>query len=136
MLQHHGITEVILNGNIIEVELIGGFDELGMRASVDKVIENITLLKDQPFCLLISLTRLIGCTPEGYLELERIDQYLDQAPYFVCKALLATSQLMIQIAQVWVPNAEKQPVHLFSEREKAIVWLNDQIDAWRTSKEN
>jgi len=122
----HGSFKVNVDGQLIECELIGSFNEAGCLAYTEKVKQEVTALQGKPFAMLIDDVALEGGTPEAYRALNEYNIWLNKHT-IIAKAFIINSPIQKEIMLNRSPALKLQNIAFFKERKKAITWLNEQL---------
>lgn len=118
----HGQSDIYIEGNLIFVKLTGAFNEEGCKLYIEKVKNVILNFNNDPVKMLIDNCDLEGATPEAY---QRLDEYnvwcRDQN--IIAKAIVTENIPVTSIIQKNVPSFRESEVEFFTEKEKALRWL-------------
>ena len=126
MTIEHGGNTVIVKGNIINVTLIGAFNEYDAKnvsKKIKKIVEGFNLNK---FLMLMNLSNWDGATPEAFTTSNEFNEWLN-SQNMVAKAIVITSQTVKAIDQQWVPSKLVQNIEYFDNEGEALRWLEKQL---------
>jgi len=118
----HGIFTVTIDTNIIIVIMKGSFNEFGARALIDSIKAKIKNFNGAKFSILVEDLELEGITPEGYKEINKYNEWLNNQN-MIAKARVANSSLMLDIDHRLIPAIQKQNLKIFEDVPSAIEWL-------------
>ena len=118
----HGIFTVTIDTNIIIVIMKGSFNEFGARALIDSIKAKIKSFNGTKFSIIVEDLELEGITPEGYKEINKYNEWLNNQN-MIAKARVANSSLMLDIDHRLIPAIQKQNLKIFEDVPSAIEWL-------------
>ncbi len=122
----HGRHQVELVGNILQVKLIGSFNDEGVRAYSLSVQQAIEHLKGQPFAMLIDDLDVEGGTPEAFEELDKYNLWLATKP-IIAKAFIIKSLALKEIILERTPALKNQEIAFFEDHVSALAWLQQKL---------
>ena len=123
----HGIFTVTIDTNIIIVIMKGSFNEFGARALIDSIKAKIKSFNGTKFSIIVEDLELEGITPEGYKEINKYNEWLNNQN-MIAKARVANSSLMLDIDHRLIPAIQKQNIKIFEDVPSAIEWLKLQSE--------
>jgi hypothetical protein len=124
--QSHGDYHLILNQYIIEVTLVGAFNDLGVKAWTEAVKNTIKLFDGKPFAILMDLTQAQGATPEAFEVANQYNEWLN-TQNMIAKAVVFGNRILQEIEQVMVKAKQKQKIKNFFDVNEARLWLQQQF---------
>ena len=121
----HGESSVTIDGNIISVTLLGAFNEYGLQEIANALKHTIEGLQGRKFSILVNALEFQGATPEAYVELDKLNAWLN-TQNMMAKALLITSDSTLNIIKTRIPSIQSQKMEVFDNKADAIAWLKAQ----------
>lgn len=119
----HGQSDIHIEGNVIYVKLTGAFNEEGCKLYVEKVKSVILGFNNAPVKMLIDNCDLEGGTPDAYKCLDEYNIWCrDQN--IIAKAIVTENIPVTSIIQKNVPSFRETEVEFFTDKEKALLWLD------------
>ena len=122
MNQEHGTFTVMVDTNIIIAKMKGSFNDFGVRALIEAIVDKIEKFNGEPFSIIVEDLELEGITPEGYEELNKYNEWLN-GQNMIAKARVANSAVLLNIDSVRIPMVKKQKEKEFNNVPDAIEWL-------------
>jgi len=120
----HGKMEIHLEGNVITAVFIGSFNYEAVLDYSDKIQSIVTALKEKAFVMIIDNTKLEGCTPQGFEELNVFNSWLSQTQ-LKAKAFIINNEMNKQIIKKRTPSLALQNTCFFSNYQDANEWLEN-----------
>jgi len=118
----HGSYTVCLKGNIVVLQLFGEFNEYSVIAFTKKIQELVNQLNGEPFGILVDNLRLIGGTPEAYIESNKHNEWL-ASQALVAKATVYPSMYLTNVDALMVRSKSEINAKNFEDVNDAIAWL-------------
>jgi len=131
----HGEYKLNIDGNILNLQLIGAFNEIGAQQFTSAMKASIKALNGQPFAILVNDLEVIGGTPEAYAELEEYNQWLNTQK-LVAKAMVIISPITLAIVDKYAPSRNEQNIAVFNTEEPALIWLKEQLAQYNKANQS
>ena len=119
----HGHFNIELQGDLLMVTVHDTFNYEGALAYSEALTAQVRELGTTPFSLVIDLTQFSGCTPEGWREVYKLNDYLLSTP-MLRKALVVTKALDVAFAEKSNQQGLKSNTRIFDTMSSAIDWLS------------
>jgi len=118
----HGTYTVCIKGNIVFLQLFGEFNEYSVIAYTKEIQKLVNELNGKPFGILVDNLRLIGGTPEAYIESNKHNEWLSTQS-LVGKATVYPSMYLTNVDALMVRSKSKLNVKNFEDVNDALAWL-------------
>lgn len=127
MKLEHGQSEIVIEGQIIHVRLIGAFNDFGANEYIRKVKQAILSFENSAIVMLIDDRALDGGTPESYQLIDEYNQWC-KTQNILGKAIVTTNIPSANIIQSNAKSYLSQDVRFFNNIPDALQWLNELLD--------
>jgi hypothetical protein len=127
MSNEHGNYSIALNGKILNITLIGMFNELATQSVCQQIQNQVDSLNGQSFGILLDCSKYEGSTPEAHRISNQFLLWLNKQAC-IARAIIYSQKLYFDIVKNEQPALfelqNRQEFHQFAEAES---WLSSQF---------
>jgi len=127
MFTAHAKNKVIIQDDIILITLSGPCNEYDFKDIAGKVKQAVKKYGGKDFCILVNHLEMQGATPEGYQELETLNQWLNTQK-MQAKAIVIKLDCILDTFKARVTALDAQNIQVFDTVEDAMLWLRSQLN--------
>jgi len=119
----HGDSQVEIEENLINVTLLGAFNDHAVIEVSNKIKMAIEAFEGEPFTMIINALSFNGATPEAYMEANKHNKWLNKKN-MLGKAIVHNSRAFMELDFIYKKESLKQNIKEFSTVKEAKLWLS------------